>query len=222
VKGVVLIRFPSVAGPLRRLVVSALIGFVFLCATAATAPGAGPESTRQLFQAVHANDLAAVQASIAGGADLAARDRWGMTALELAIDKGYYQIAHMLTTARNVREPTRSSATAAPARPSAPARARVAAQPIRPAARETALPPARPAAPAAPDTLVTESGTPAGQAGPADRHNPFDPSRPPPGVGFPVVKPPAGGDTGADWAKANTPGFALTDIIDSRPAKPRP
>jgi hypothetical protein len=48
------------------------------------------EATRSLFDAVQANDLAAVQASIAAGADPMARDQWGLTPIDLAIDNGIF------------------------------------------------------------------------------------------------------------------------------------
>jgi len=59
------------------------------------------KATEQLFEAVHANDFAAVQASVAAGADVEAADRWGMTPMELAIDKGYFEIGHYLVAVRN-------------------------------------------------------------------------------------------------------------------------
>jgi len=59
------------------------------------------KATEELFDAVHAKDFAAVQASVAAGADVEASDRWGMTPMELAIDKGYFEIGHYLVAVRN-------------------------------------------------------------------------------------------------------------------------
>lgn len=59
------------------------------------------EATEQLFEAVYANDFAAVQAAVAAGADVEASDRWGMTPMELAIDKGFFEIGHYLVAVRN-------------------------------------------------------------------------------------------------------------------------
>jgi hypothetical protein len=96
-------RLPLGAGPLA-------VGSV--AAAEQTVAGA----TQQLFEAVHSNDLAAARASVAAGADLEAKDRWGFTALELAIDKRYYEIAHFLAAARSARRSGRQT-------PSAPAEA---------------------------------------------------------------------------------------------------
>ena len=59
------------------------------------------QATDKLFTAVHANDFSAVQASIAAGADVDARNSWGVTPADLAVDKGYFRIAHYLVSVRN-------------------------------------------------------------------------------------------------------------------------
>jgi len=59
------------------------------------------QATDKLFSAVHANDFSAVQASIAAGADVEARNSWGVTPADLAVDKGYFRIAHYLVSVRN-------------------------------------------------------------------------------------------------------------------------
>ena len=56
--------------------------------------GSVDATTQQLFDAIHANDYAAAQASVDAGARVDVPGRWGMTAIELAIDKGYLKIAH--------------------------------------------------------------------------------------------------------------------------------
>lgn len=119
------LRYASAA-----LVVAAIMGagltgaFPLVVAPAAAAEETAARATQQLFEAVHSNDLAAARASVAAGADLEAMDRWGLTALELAIDKGYYEIAHFLAAARSSRRPGRQN-------PSAPAEAGRSALPAR-------------------------------------------------------------------------------------------
>ncbi|MEE9545187.1 MAG: ankyrin repeat domain-containing protein, partial [Rhodospirillales bacterium] len=61
-------------------------------------------ATRHLFEAVHGNNMAAVQSSIAAGADISATNEWGVTAVDLAVDKGYFSIAHFLLSVRNLRQ----------------------------------------------------------------------------------------------------------------------
>ncbi len=58
------------------------------------------EADALLFEAVAANDLARVRAVIAEGADPNARDRSGRTAAEIAVDRGYFDIAHFLLAAQ--------------------------------------------------------------------------------------------------------------------------
>jgi hypothetical protein len=61
------------------------------------------EATAKLFDAVYANNFANVQASLAAGADLETRDRWGATPIDVAVDRGYFEIAHFLLSVRNMR-----------------------------------------------------------------------------------------------------------------------
>ena len=70
------------------------------------------EATQALFDAVLVNDLEAVKASVSADADLEARDRWGMTPIDLAVDRGHFKIAHFLLSVRNFRrdkEPDRET-----------------------------------------------------------------------------------------------------------------
>lgn len=60
--------------------------------------------TSALFEAVERNDLSAVRATVADGARIEARNPFGMRPVDLAIDKGYYEIAHYLLSLHNVRE----------------------------------------------------------------------------------------------------------------------
>lgn len=63
------------------------------------------QATEDLFNAVATNDFAAVQAAVAAGAELDAVDRYGLTPVDIAVDKGHYQIAHFLLSVRNFRPP---------------------------------------------------------------------------------------------------------------------
>ena len=49
------------------------------------------KATNRLFQAVYADDLTSAQASVAEGADIDARDRWGMTPTDVAIDRSHFR-----------------------------------------------------------------------------------------------------------------------------------
>jgi hypothetical protein len=131
---------------------------------AATATAFSEKATRQLFQAIYANDLPSAQASVGDGADVEARDRWGMTPADLAIDRGHYRIAHFLVSVRNSRREHDA--------------------PPEPAAAPP--PPAKAAAPAAtngkrPTIAPAATPVPAVAATPPAGPNPFDPSTPAPG-----------------------------------------
>ncbi len=104
----------------------AVIGVLLSGAVDAAAQGSsgGPlsEANQILFEAVHQNDLGAVQSSIAAGAEITAVNDWGLTPVDLAVDKGYFEIAHFLLSLRNFREAARQRTPAAPQpRPAPPA-----------------------------------------------------------------------------------------------------
>ena len=162
-------------------------------AAAAAAPSAADSerATKQLFQAVYSDDLSAVEASVREGADVGARDRWGLTPTDIAIDRGYYRIAHFLVSVRN----THRSQNAAAANAGEPAA--VLSHPTAAAGGTlTAYAPAKPqaslqasvdsaaaaqangAAPVRADDKATAAAWPAGKP------NPFDPSVPAPGSQF--------------------------------------
>lgn len=61
-------------------------------------------ATQALFLAVDRNDLPGVQAAIDAGANLDAREINGMQPVDLAIERGYFDIAHFLISVRNTRE----------------------------------------------------------------------------------------------------------------------
>lgn len=143
------------------------------------------DATRSLFDAVQANDLAAVQASIAAGADLTARDQWGLTPIDLAIDKSYFDVAHFLLSLRNFQRTENTSRAAAPA-PAAGLGSRATSAAVESSiSARTRLPEA---ARAAPETAVERSAPrqetrrqPV-ERWPSDQPNPFDPAVPAPGA----------------------------------------
>ncbi len=56
--------------------------------------------TLKLFKAVEVNDIPGVKSSIDAGADLFAQNEEGMTAADLAVDKGHFIVAHYLLSRR--------------------------------------------------------------------------------------------------------------------------
>jgi hypothetical protein len=161
-----------------------------LAAGVATGQTRPDKATQMLFDAVHTNDFAAAEAAVAAGADVEARDRWEISPVELAVDKGYFRIAHFLVSVRNSRTPAANLASSAPAEPvraAAPAQPQAAAS----AAKKAASVPAK-AAPQ-PQQPVAQPQWPAGTP------NPFDPAAPAFGTAMPVVPatPPASADAAA-------------------------
>ncbi len=80
-------------------------------------PGGGDivnAATEELFNAVAINDFAAVQAAVAAGGDIDATDRFGLSPIDIAIDKGHYQIAHFLLSVRNFQPSGRGTAARGP------------------------------------------------------------------------------------------------------------
>ncbi len=163
-------------------------GFTLAGPVPAMAQASDPgKATEQLFEAVHANDFAAVQASIAAGADVEAFDRWGMTPMELAIDKGYFEIGHYLVAVRNF---SRNNTDKRPP-PAAPA-----GSPFDTVhSGDGGAPPLGPSSPLGPLTrpadgdasaarpapeldIQTNAGRPDTPADPAGKPNPFDPNAP--------------------------------------------
>jgi hypothetical protein len=140
---------------------------------AAQSAGENHSATNQLFRAVQANDLAAVQASVGEGADVEAQDRWGMTPTDIAIDRGHYRIAHFLVSVHNSRRaqdahPTTSRSPVTNDTAPVPASAR------KPSSTGTSTLPAR----------VDSSPRGGGEsvvAWPVGEPNPFDPTVPAPG-----------------------------------------
>ena len=63
--------------------------------------------------------MAAAQASVASGADINATNDWGVTPIDLAVDKGHFDIAHYLLSVRNARSQTIAQAQQAEPNPTA-------------------------------------------------------------------------------------------------------
>lgn len=166
---------------------AALALVVTLAGTAAAAPPAGIASaqtrtdraTQVLFDAVHSNDFAAAEAAVAAGADVEARDRWDISAIELAIDKGYFRIAHFLVSVRNSRVSAIDDETRAQ-----PAQAAAQVPPQAAASDQRASRAVKSAKPAPlPEQVVAQPQWP------ADKPNPFDPAAPAFGTNLPLIVP---------------------------------
>ncbi len=159
------------------------------------------KATQMLFDAVHTNDFPAAEAAVAAGADVEARDRWDISPVELAVDKGYFRIAHFLVSVRNSRTPAADLASRAPSEPvraaAAPSQPQAASSP----AKKATSAPAK-AAPQ-PQQHVVQPQWPAGTP------NPFDPAAPAFGTAMPVV--PATPLSSADAAGAETEGPMLAN-----------
>lgn len=93
-------------------------------------------ATKELFLAVERNDLPGVQAAINKGADLQAQDYSGTQAVDVAIDQGFFKIAHYLISVRNTRQAEENGG-AVQATPSVEELAQRAQQPAPPAAAPT-------------------------------------------------------------------------------------
>lgn len=94
-------RFRQALAVAAVIVAGAAFGSTGAQAVPTTGEAARKEATTRLFNAVYGNDFTAVQASVGAGADIEARNSWGITAADLAVDKGYFRIAHYLVSVRN-------------------------------------------------------------------------------------------------------------------------
>jgi hypothetical protein len=131
-------------------------------------------ATSSLFRSVQANDLAGVRKAVSEGADFQARDRWGMTAADIAVDRGYYRIAHFLAAARKLHRDQQTTSGA----PSAIAKS-AAASSVTTGQKS----PARDATNDSPkvDSLPIDEHLDGASEWPAGEPNPFDPTAPAPG-----------------------------------------
>jgi len=71
-------------------------------------------ATQELFLAVDRNDLGGVRAAVDKGADVEARDYTGTQPVDMAIDRGYFDIAHYLISVRNAKQAQSSGQPALP------------------------------------------------------------------------------------------------------------
>jgi hypothetical protein len=204
------------------LLLAAVPAFLSVAAAAEVVGGKErQEATAKLFDAVYANDMARVQTSLAAGADLAVRDRWGATPIDVAVDRGYFEIAHFLLSVRDLQgddpareataEPGAAPAAAEPKPPQPPKRK------PRPAAerRPTSAPKAASAAAASafslPPSLVGAAKPAPAEAG-AAAPPPGKPSNPPKAAAFSMppslvgAAKPAPAEAGAAVAAASPPG----------------
>jgi len=138
--------------------VLALILCLGVSLSAGPSPSAAAKLTaadKRLFDAVWANDMAAVRRVLAEGANPAAADDNGMSAVDVAVDRGYFEIAHYLLAVQNQRRYTadapapRSAPSAAPAAPAEPSSGEAESggpvelpAAVQPAPQPTTLPPA--------------------------------------------------------------------------------
>ena len=173
-------------------VVAALVLVVLMAGGTAAQQAAGGEAsaaaTKRLFEAVYNNNLSAVQTSIAAGADITATNEQGLMAVDVAVDRGHFQVAHFLLSIRNLRRANRAEAAPPPPPSVVPPAPAVAAPTERP---DLAAVPAAAVAPPAP--------------WPTNRPNPFDPATQAPSSNLPLVGPVFGPGTVPPAAQAPPP-----------------
>ena len=107
------------AAAMRILPVLALLALAPAGVVAQQAGGERSAATQRLFDAVLDNDLAAVKAALAEGADTRARDIQERMPAGLAVDKGYFEIAHYILSARKKQRDKERQAMAPPPLPPA-------------------------------------------------------------------------------------------------------
>ncbi|MDH5489953.1 MAG: ankyrin repeat domain-containing protein, partial [Rhodospirillaceae bacterium] len=102
-----------------------VMAFVFALGVATPNAQSTAESeyaTKVLFMAVDKNDLPGVRAAIEGGADIEAVNPLGMQAVDIAVDRGYYDIAHYLISVRSqLAEKSKNNPAVISSAPPAPA-----------------------------------------------------------------------------------------------------
>ncbi|HEB79147.1 MAG TPA: ankyrin repeat domain-containing protein, partial [Rhodospirillales bacterium] len=113
------VHFIALTAPPRRLFAAVSVALLLaFCGGAAAAQTVFTDeasaATKSLFAAVRKNDLPAVQSAITAGADIEAVNSWGLTPVDLAVDKGNYEIAHFILSLRTFRaKPSASAGTGA-------------------------------------------------------------------------------------------------------------
>lgn len=121
------------------------VAAVSLCIGATQPASAGEMSpeTEKLFRAVKSNNFPSVKRSLLDGGDVKAENAAGLTVIDVAIDKGYFKIAHYLLAWRKQRQPKAKPPLPVAEPPTITPEAAPAAEPPSPE-------PAREAAPIAP------------------------------------------------------------------------
>jgi len=122
--------------------------------------------TKRLFDAVATNNMASVRSSITAGANITAINQEGMTAAGLAIEKGYFNIAHYILGVRNQRT-TNEEDSVLPELPKFPA--------INIPTQATAPPPQIAPGNIPAQTPALQHPVQAGNQWPKDQPNPFAP-----------------------------------------------
>ncbi|NQU60852.1 MAG: hypothetical protein HQ512_06950 [Rhodospirillales bacterium] len=115
------------------------IGFVGTAWTSSPAVAEMAPEDRKLFDAVRSNQMGAVKRSLLKGADVGAENTFGLTAIDLAIDKGYFPIAHYLLAWRKQKQ-DRIKAEAPASPPPPPAPQEPTAKPIQQAVADPIIP----------------------------------------------------------------------------------
>jgi len=189
---------------MRRAVSHAVLiaaTLIFMIATSANA--ADSDATKRLFEAVWANDLGAVRRVVAEGVDPFATDSSGMAPVDVAVDRGYFDIAHYLLAVQNQRIQGAQNLSAPPSPPetTAPVAYAAASTPIAEPTPEPAPEPIIAAAPTVPQLPPMPAPMPAQapqtiQMGPAPVTDP---------ITEPVIEPAAPIETVEEATQAPEP-----------------
>ena len=117
---------------MRRIVFAAVMSAVACLALPDLgAQAAEADINRRLFAAVRANDFGAVRRIIGEGADPFVFNEQGAAPVDIAVDKGYFDIAHYLLAAQNQRLQSGRAATKEPPSPPPPALPNVTPAPLQ-------------------------------------------------------------------------------------------
>ncbi len=180
----IIIYVGVVSGPLRKILSTTFMAVLILASIAlksvvmAQQPPTNnniAEATDKLFKAIQNNNLSGVRTAIAIGANTAAINEWGMTAADLAVEKGYFDIAHFLLSVRNMRS---SESNEAPLSPSKKLQPSIPAGKTPPAVKNQRTVPVR--------QVPAETEKPP-TPWPADKPNPFDPNTAVAGSSLPII-----------------------------------
>jgi len=90
--------------PIQSAIAAVSLTFVLGLSLPAAAQQDTAALTERLFTAVRANDIATVRLVLTNGADPMAVDANGQTPAGIAIDRGYFEVAHHILGVRNQRQ----------------------------------------------------------------------------------------------------------------------